>query len=333
MKIAIHQRKGSFSDRWIIYCEENQIPYKIVNCYNSNIVEQLNDCTALMWHFHHASVKDALFAKQLLISVALSGKKVFPDIRTCWHFDDKVGQKYLLESVGAEMVPSHVFYIKKDAFRWIKETTFPKVFKLRGGAGSFNVKLISNKNEAKRFIRRAFRKGFSKYNKWSGFKDTLKKYREEKASIWELIKTSLRFFYTTEYARMLGNESGYIYFQDFIPNNNSDVRVIVIDGKAFAIKRMVRKNDFRASGSGNIHYAKDNFDNETIQLAFSLADKLKVQCVAFDFVYDGNKPLVVELSYGFAMHGYDACPGYWTSDLIWHEGHFNPQGWMVDALL
>ena len=40
------------------------------------------------------------------------------------------------------------------------------------------------------------------------------------------------------------------------------VRVIVINDKAFAIKRMVRKNDFRASGSGIIEYDKENLTDE-----------------------------------------------------------------------
>ena len=31
MKIAIHHRQGSFSDRWIEYCKENGINFKIVN--------------------------------------------------------------------------------------------------------------------------------------------------------------------------------------------------------------------------------------------------------------------------------------------------------------
>ena len=29
------------------------------------------------------------------------GIKVFPDSKTCWHFDDKVGQKYLFEELKA----------------------------------------------------------------------------------------------------------------------------------------------------------------------------------------------------------------------------------------
>ena len=33
MKIAIHHRKGSFSDRWIVYCKKEGIEYKLVNAY------------------------------------------------------------------------------------------------------------------------------------------------------------------------------------------------------------------------------------------------------------------------------------------------------------
>jgi len=31
--------------------------------------------------------------------------------------------------------------------------------------------------------------------------------------------------------------------------------------------------------------------------------------------------------------GYDPCEGYWDKDLNWHEGAFNPYGWMVQLLL
>ena len=97
MKIAIHHTPGSFSDRWISYCNDNNIEFKIVNCYDNDIVSQLDDCNALMWHHHHGNYKDVLFAKQLLYSLQVSGKKCFLIFNTTWHFDDKVGQKYLLE--------------------------------------------------------------------------------------------------------------------------------------------------------------------------------------------------------------------------------------------
>ena len=92
MRIAIHHRQGSFSERWINYCNSNNISYKLVNAYDSDIIQQVEDCDAFMWHFHHADYRDNLFAKQLLFSLQQAGKKIFPDINTAWHFDDKIGK-------------------------------------------------------------------------------------------------------------------------------------------------------------------------------------------------------------------------------------------------
>ena len=114
-KIAIHKSSWGFSKEWINYCEKNNIPYKIVNCYDSDIISQVEDCDALLWHHHHSNAKDVLFAKELLFSLEQAGKKVFPEFNSNWHFDDKVGQKYLLEAIGAPMAKSWVFYEKSDA--------------------------------------------------------------------------------------------------------------------------------------------------------------------------------------------------------------------------
>src|SRR5690554_2886825 len=104
MKIAIHSQENSFSSKWIAYCEEINIPYKIVNCFETDIMSQLEDCDALMWHHHHTEYKDVVLAKKLLFSLQHAGKVVFPDFNTAWHFDDKIAQKYLLEAVNAPMV-------------------------------------------------------------------------------------------------------------------------------------------------------------------------------------------------------------------------------------
>ena len=137
-----------------------------------------------------------------------------------------------------------------------------------------------------------------------------------------------------EYSRIMGRERGYVYFQDFIPDNSFDVRVIVIDRKAFALKRIVRANDFRASGSGDFKYAKEEFDERCIKIAIKICQKLTAQCLAFDFVFDiTNHPLIIEISYGFAKEGYDSCPGFWDENLKWTKGPFNPYGWMVENVI
>lgn len=332
MKIAIHHRAGSFSDRWIAYCEKKNIPYKIVNAFDSNIIAQVKDCDVFMWHHHHGQFKDVLTAKRILFALEHAGIKVFPDFKTGWHFDDKVAQKYLLEAIDAPLVPSYVFYDKQEALQWANTTSYPKVFKLKGGAGSANVKLVKTYKEAKRLINKAFGKGFAQYDRFGAFKERLRKVKEGKAGLLEIPKGIGRLFVTTEFAKQQPPERGYAYFQDFIPNNDSDTRVVVIGGKfAAAEKRMVRKDDFRASGSGEFSYTDINID--FIEKALKISKKLKLLSAAFDFIQSENgEPLIVEFSYGFGTAGIEASPGYWDSELNWHEGKFNPQEWMFYSL-
>lgn len=318
---------------WIDYCQENNVPYKIVNSYSTDVISQLSDCDALMWHLSQNSPKAILFGKQLIYSLAAAGKISFPDFNTIWHFDDKVGQKYLLEAIQAPTPMSWVFYEKEEAVNWAKTSEFPKVFKLRGGAGSQNVRLVANRLSALKLISKAFSKGFPAYDPVGSLKERFRRYRLGKTDFRDLLEGIARFVIPPPYSRIRGREKGYVYFQEFIAGNDHDIRVIVIDDKAFGIKRLVRNNDFRASGSGNILYDRALFDKGTLRLAFELATKLKTQCIAFDFIYQNSEPLVVEISYGFSSKGYYSCPGYWDKELTWHEGEFNPYGWMVEGVL
>jgi hypothetical protein len=337
MKIAIHNRPGSFSDRWIIFCQENNIPYKSVNCYSSDIIRQIKDCDGLMWHWSHYDYRDQNFARQLIFSIEKMGIKVFPNFDTCWHYDDKVGQKYLLEAINAPLVLSYTFYDKDEAIKWIDNTQFPKVFKLRGGAGSSNVKLIKNSKAAKRIVRKAFGKGFPLFDKYSGFKQRLWVLRRDKniKAIIHVIKGLIRLVNPLERISLLPCQKGYVYFQDFIPNNDFDDRVVIIGNKAIAIRRYNRDGDFRASGSGLIKHNSDLFDSKTIKIAFEVTDQIGAKSLAFDFVYDEiGDPIIIEISYAYAMGAaYDDCLGYWDKDLNWHEDDVNPQRYIIEDFI
>jgi hypothetical protein len=336
MKIAIHKLAGSFSDRWIKYCDENNISYKIVNCYDSDIISQLNDCNGLMWHWNQNDYKAALFARQLTLSLEKKGIKVFPDINTAWHHDDKLGQKYLLESIEAPLVKSYAFYSKNEALEWINKTTFPKVFKLRGGAGSINVSLVKNKQKAKSLINKAFGRGFSHIDRLSRFKDRFWVLRRDrnKSALRGVLSGFARIILPTEVERFSHNEKGYIYFQDFIPKNEFDTRLTTIGERCFGIRRYCRKGDFRASGSGILGYEPELFDKRCIQIAFETTKKLKAQSVAFDFIWDNSLPKIVEISYCFVMGpAYDDCRGYWDSNLTWHNKTVNPQYFMIEDFI
>lgn len=332
MKIAIHHRKNSFSEDWLEYCSDLNIDVEVVDCYSSNIVDRLRNCDALMWHFHHANCRDVLFSKQLIYSLQTSDKVVLPDFHTCWYFDDKVGQKYLLEAIGAPLVPSYTFYDKNSALEWLETTAFPKVFKLRHGASSSNVQLAKTKKAAEKLIRKAFGRGFPQYRPLSNLKERWRKFRIGQSEILDVIKGVMRLGYTTDYNRVVDSERGYVFFQDYIPDKKYDLRVIVIGNKAFGVKRRTRAGDFRASGSGLIDYGKEHFSDEIIRQSFELARKIHSNVLAIDYVYD-EKPMIVEVNFGYSSEVYKPCPGYWDERLMWHEGPFNPQHWMVDLVI
>lgn len=324
MKIAIHHQNNSYSDSWIAYCQQQSIPYKIVNAFDSNIIQQLKDCDALMWHHHHGLLKDVIAAKKILFALDHAGVLVYPDFRTGWHFDDKVAQKYLLEAFELPVVPSYIFYNKTDALSWARNTTYPKVFKLKGGAGSSNVRLVRTYKEASKTINKAFNKGFSQFDRIGNLKQRIVDYKNGDTDILDVSKGVARLLLSTELSRELPNEKNYVYFQDFIPNNDHDIRVVVIDGCAVAEKRYVKKNDFRASGSGIFCY--ENIDQRVIRLALNVAKQLQLQSVAFDFIMDHNQtPLIIEMSYAFGTKGIQSAPGYWDSNLDWHDSPFQAE--------
>lgn len=335
MKIGIHHREGSYSNRWIEYCQEHHIEYKIVNAYDSNIIELLNDCDAFMWHHHHAYYKDALFAKQLLFALEQSGKVVFPDFYTGWHFDDKLGQKYLFEACGIPTALATVFYTKKEAYEWIEQTDFPKVFKLRGGAGSANVMLATCRLQARRMVRKAFGKGYCTFSGLRYFKDQWHFFRSGRVGLSNILKGFIRIFIPTEAGKMMPTQKGYVYFQDFIPNDGFDYRIEICGDKCTAWKRYVRENDFRASGGHDNHADQELIPQEVVLFAFQIAEKLKLQACALDIVRDKNSGelYLIENSYCYGVDQDEFDHGYWDRQGHFHDEKFNGLDWIIEAVI
>jgi len=331
MRLAIHHNQGSFSDRWIQYCHEHQISYTIVNCLGTSIIRELAAVDGLLWHWRHQDPAEVLAARHVIMAVRAMGVVVFPDVQTCWHFDDKIAQKYLLEAIDAPLAPTYVFYNLEHALSWIEDVTFPKVFKLRKGAGSQNVSLIRSRQEARVLAKRAFSTGFRPVPDY--WNDAGKRYRvaRRQGALWAALKRIPRSLNNIRLLnRMIGREKGYLYFQDFVPDNQFDTRVTVIGNRAFGYTRKVRPGDFRASGSGEIDYDPSNVCLECVRIAFEVTKKAGAQSMAFDFVRTPEgRPLIVEVSYCYVPDFVYNCPNHWDRQLNWHDGHMWPQ----DAIL
>jgi glutathione synthase/RimK-type ligase-like ATP-grasp enzyme len=333
--IGIHQRPSSFSDRWTQFCLEKGLSFKPLDCLATDIMHQCDGLDAVLWHWAEENPRDQLVARQIIPALEARGLIVFPNVATCWHYDDKIAQKYLLESVAAPLIPTWVFSDRPEATAWIARTNWPKVFKLRCGAGSRNVRLVHSQLEAERLCQQAFGRGFPARPGY--FSDMSTRFRRVQSAtmFWKRIgqvpRTLARIL---AFQRQVPRQRGYVYFQEFLPGNAFDTRVTIIGQRAFGFTRLNRPNDFRASGSGRPVYDPAGIDKRCVELAFRVGERLGTQSLAFDFLFDSaRQPKIGEVSYCYVASAVRDCPGHWDRNLNWHEGHVWPQDAILEDLL
>jgi glutathione synthase/RimK-type ligase-like ATP-grasp enzyme len=339
--IAIHYGKSPWSDRWIFYCNENNIDYLEVNIYQSDIVNHLkeNSVTLLLAQPLLSDYKTNLIAKSILYCIEKMGIKVFPNYKAFWHYDDKLSQKYLFEALELPHAASRVIYSKKEALEWLSDVDLPVVFKLRGGASSSNVVLLRNKSEAKRYVNKMFGSGINPVR--SVFNDLKTKARihtNDRDWIQTIKKmpSTLRNIYYLK--RIFPPEKGYMLVQEFQPGNDHDTRVFVMGDKAIAARRFVRPNDFRASGTGNLNADLDQskIDKGAIALAFDASKKIGAYAMAYDIIYDrAGNPVIIEMSYTMPTHGDEIIniQGYWDDSIKFHPSVVRCEDFIISNLL
>ncbi len=214
-----------------------------------------------------------------------------------------MAQKYLLEAIDAPIVKSYAFFTEQEALEWIDRTTFPKVFKLKSGAGAYNVSLIKSRDEARKYVKRAFGKGFLATYRGAVLRDKIWQFKRKRSlkSLFDITKGIYRYIFPNSAYSRLPLEKNYLYVQDFIPNCDHDIRVFVIGDRAVTKKRFVRDGDFRASGSGVMSWDIGDDAKSCIEMAFDISDRLNTQSLAFDFVKDVDGYKIVEVSYSHPL--------------------------------
>jgi len=149
MKIAIHPDKlglQSYSEKWREFLEERNVEVKYVNLWEQNLIDQIEMCDGVMWRWNQAESNKAAFKILTSIEKCLN-IPTYPSFNSSWHYDDKISQSYLFKSLKVPIPETWIFWHKEDALNWIENTSFPKVFKLSGGAASNNVVLVQKKKQ------------------------------------------------------------------------------------------------------------------------------------------------------------------------------------------
>ncbi len=331
MKIGIIKDINTDKNNYVHFyrsvLDHNSIDYHIIDVNSTQLFIDIKNIDHLIFRWGHYDSDRQLAHTILPIIENNLGIRCFPNQHTCWHYDDKVRQYYIMRAYGYPFIDCYIFWDKTSALKWIDTATFPLIFKLKGGAGSKNVQLIKSRQRAKRLVNQIFTKGIYQNNiDQNTF--SLKRY------ISHLGGMLLRKIAGEEVGDTWQKEKNYILFQKYLPNNEFDTRITTIGKRAFAFRRFNRSNDFRASGSGKIDYDMSKIDIRCIKKALEISISMEFQTMAYDFIYnDSGEPEFCEISYTYQDNAVFNCPGYWDENMKFHEGHFLPQYFHVMDLL
>lgn len=320
----------SYSDKWAEFLGKRDVKVIILDLLARDALEQAQQCDGVMWRWtHNPNHKQS--AQRILYTIEnCMGIPVFPDSRTAWHYDEKVAQFYLLQALDVPTPRTWVFWDRIQALEWAGKIQYPIIFKLSAGAGSSNVLKVKNEEDAITLINRSFERGIFPYtmNEFkisSGLPHTVGQIKDKL----NRLKDAFNFFWKYEYPSLppfwWKPEYGYIYFQEFLPDNDFDTRITIIGNRAFGFRRYNRPGDFRASGSGNIDFDNKKIDRRCIQIAFKISELGMFQSMAYDFLYRQGQPVICEISYTYADWAVHNCPGHWNHELNWIDGQMWPE--------
>ena len=176
----------------------------------------------------------------------------------------------------------------------IDTINFPIVLKGTKGSGSKNVRLLHNRKELIR---------------------TVKKQSRKPSFLTDLAKRNLkRYAFTRKYTYDNSRESLHyenFILQEFIPGLSNDWRILIFFDKYYVFEREVRKNDFRASGSGKFFFR--DFNLEMLDFCKDIYIKLKAPWASLDVCFDGTSFHLIEFQgLNFGSRVLRKSPYYFT---------------------
>ena len=339
-KIGVCGGADGFAPRWSAALRRRGAEVRELDLLGADPLGQIAGCDGVMWHWYHYPSEIRWAALPILRVVAERMRiPVFPDLATCWHFDDKIAQSYLLEALGIPHPKTWVFWRKADAWAWCGKAAYPVVAKSSGGAGSQNVRLIRDAAEGRAYVEQCFSgsgllvRPSAPPGIWARPWAQLKRAVRRAAQAVPYVLAN-RFPSLPDQTYWMPQKNCAL-FQEFLPGNEFDTRVTVVGDRAFAFRRFNRSNDFRASGSGKIDHDPAAVDLRCVRSAFAAARRIGSQSLAFDFMFRGETrdPVVGEISYAYADWAVERCAGHWDSGMIWHAGHLWPEEAHVEDFL
>jgi len=248
--------------RWTKYCrflEANSFPYEFYDLHARDWMEKAATLDVILGITSNEPSHLREMREKFFILEKYLHKKCFPSFEHIFLYENKSLETWIAKAGGIPFAPTHIYNRESDALQALKTLRFPLVSKIDPASGSMGVEWVGNPPKARRIIRQSFS---------AGGRPTHLLYMRQK---------------------------NYVYFQDYIPNDGFDMRVIVIGDMVFGYYRKVLKGDFRASGMDLVE--KRALPLEAMQIARKLYRIIHSPLLVVDMLHgqDGHY-YVIEFS-------------------------------------
>ena len=216
------------------------------------------------------------FLEDIILSFETKGANLIPSYKHLRANNNKAFM-HMLEEISlsdvCNIIPNKRFSTLSE-LKSFTDITYPVVIKLATGAMSQNVELVKNYNELVKFVKN----NSQSFSQWNRFKEFVRSFKYTGYKKQDLIKNK------------------YI-LQDFLPNLESDYKILKFDDYFYIFKRPVRDNDFRASGSGQHNYlygSSSDVPTGIFELVDKIAKAIDTPTISVDIAVSNNELYVIE---------------------------------------
>ena len=242
------------------------------------------------------------FILDVLYQIKLRGGILIPELRHFVSHENKNFQELEKVRLGIKSPLGIPVGTYEEGLEVLSKISYPKVIKKSTGFRSRNVKLANNEEQGKKIVSSLLQRNF------------------------KFDMDSLYFLY-----RRLKNKKHYpkrfgkIIIQEFIPDLTYDWKIIVFGNRCVGGKRLVKENDFRASGSQLYTLEQDPPD---IVLSFALKCREMLDCpnMSMDVSEsNGNVQLLEYQTMHFSLlawksiHYFEIENGSWERKLVTND--------------
>jgi len=235
-----------------------------------------------------------LYIEDIVLGLEVLGAKVLPSYINLKSHHNKLFMEILRDVQDFELlnnIETQKFGTLEEFKKHFKKTDDDVVVKMASGASSLGVFL------------------------GKGYSDLLTKVKKASKTVHlkKNIKEALRKIKYKNYIPVSNHRNKFIT-QNFIPNLSNDWKILVYLDKYYIFERPVRKNDFRASGSGKEKYLfgdKVNIPEGIFDYAKSVFDKLDAPMLSIDVAFANNQFYTLEFQFtGFGTAGQQLSDNY-----------------------